>query len=254
VNNDILLNRKIVNWGWYTNSNTFRVFIHLLLLANWKDGDFQGYPLKRGECLFGLISLSKTLQLSIRSIRTSLEHLKSTNEITIKTTNKFSIATIVKYNDYQMFESQSDKLSDKLSDKQTTNKRQTNDKQTTTSKEVKEVKEIKNDKNNIYSDLISEFSIEFQNAFLAFSEMRAKIKKPLTFHAAELNLKKLDELSKSEDEKIDVLNQSVMSCWQGLFPLKDKKEIRDAGHIGDNSKYEIKPDGTKTDQYGNPVI
>lgn len=35
-------------------------------------------------------------------LRTSLEHLKSTNEITIKTTNRFSVITVCKWEEYQI--------------------------------------------------------------------------------------------------------------------------------------------------------
>lgn len=30
----ISLYRKILNWEWYSDANTFRLFIHLLLQAN----------------------------------------------------------------------------------------------------------------------------------------------------------------------------------------------------------------------------
>ena len=41
------------------------------------------------------------LQISERSIRTALNHLKTTQEVTIKTTAKYSIITIEKYDEYQ---------------------------------------------------------------------------------------------------------------------------------------------------------
>ena len=73
--------------------------------------------------------------ISVRSVRTSLERLKSTNELTIETSSRFSIITLLNYTDYQG--------SDKGSDKQVTNERQTSDKPPY-SKEIKEVKEVKN--------------------------------------------------------------------------------------------------------------
>jgi len=102
VNNDILINRKIMAWGWYKDANTMRVFLHLLLNANWHDGEYRGKPILRGQCLFGRKAFAEDLGISEQSIRTSINHLISTNEITIKSTNKFSVITIVKYNDYQL--------------------------------------------------------------------------------------------------------------------------------------------------------
>jgi len=67
-------------------------------------------------------------------------------------------------------------------------------------------------------------------AFLDYLEMRKKIKKPMTEKAVELAIKKLHELatvpfsdSMDNDLAVQILNQSVMNSWQGLFPLKEQK-------------------------------
>lgn len=67
-------------------------------------------------------------------------------------------------------------------------------------------------------------------AFLDYLEMRKQIKKPMTERAIELAIKKLEELSAlpfsnsiDNDLAIQILNQSVMNGWQGLFPLKEQK-------------------------------
>ena len=67
-------------------------------------------------------------------------------------------------------------------------------------------------------------------AFLDYLKMRKQIKKPMTERAVELAIKKLEELSTlpfsngmDNDLAIQILNQSVMNSWQGLFPLKEQK-------------------------------
>lgn len=67
-------------------------------------------------------------------------------------------------------------------------------------------------------------------AFLDYLEMRKQIKKSMTEKAIELAIKKLEELSAlpfsdsmDNDLAIQILNQSIMNSWQGLFPLKEKK-------------------------------
>jgi len=67
-------------------------------------------------------------------------------------------------------------------------------------------------------------------AFLDYLEMRKQIKKPMTEKAVGLAIKKLEELSAlpfsddiDNDLAIQILNQSVMNSWQGLFPLKEQK-------------------------------
>lgn len=65
---------------------------------------------------------------------------------------------------------------------------------------------------------------EFDEALKDFEDMRKKIKKPLTDRAKEMVLKKLSTLSTIESVQIEILNQSTMNCWQGIFPLKDQNK------------------------------
>lgn len=97
----ILLYRQITEWEWYQNPNTFRVFLHCLLMANFTDGRFEGMDIKRGQFVTSLPNLSKQTKLSIQQVRTALDHLKSTGEITDTSTSKYRVITVVKYNDYQ---------------------------------------------------------------------------------------------------------------------------------------------------------
>ena len=97
----ILLYRQITEWEWYQNPNTFRVFLHCLLMANFADGRFEGQDIKRGQFVTSLPSLSKQTRLSIQQVRTALDHLKSTGEITDKAYPKYRVITVVKYDEYQ---------------------------------------------------------------------------------------------------------------------------------------------------------
>lgn len=53
-----------------------------------------------------------------------------------------------------------------------------------------------------------------------FKQMRKSIKKPLTENALNRLIKKLDSMAKTEEEKIEILNQSIDHCWQDIYPLK----------------------------------
>lgn len=228
-NNFIRINRKILQWGWYKDTNTFRVFIHLLLNANWHDGEYMGHKILRGQCVFGLKKISEDLGISVRNVRTALNHLKSTNEVTIKTTNKFSIATIVKYNDYQLQPSINDNQNDKQSDIQPTNNRQTTDNIQKGNKEINILNNIPPYNPPKEPTTVNQFiksldrSEKFKSAFMDFAEMRRTIKHPMTVRAAQMILNKLDKLSCNEQEQIDILNQSIEHSWQGVFALKDKQ-------------------------------
>lgn len=116
----IKVDRKILSWKWYKDSNMLHVFLHLLLNANHKEGKFNGIDLKRGQLAIGRKQLSDDTGLTEREVRTCLEKLKNTNEIEVKPTNKFTIVTIVNYNVYQA--SKEKKSSDQQNDQQETEK------------------------------------------------------------------------------------------------------------------------------------
>lgn len=137
----IKLYRKFMEWEWYMDINTKILFLHMLLKANWKEGKFQGNIVKRGSFISSISNLSAETGLSERNVRTAINHLKSTGEVTSKSTSKFTVFTIENYDLYQ--------TTDKQDDKQATSDRQASDKQVTTIEERN--KEIKKEDNNIPS-------------------------------------------------------------------------------------------------------
>lgn len=134
--NYIKLSRGLLEWEWYTDINTTRLFIHMLLKANWKDGNFKGTTVPRGSFVSSIGKLSGETWLTEREIRTAISHLKKTGEVTSKTTNKFTVFTVVKYDLYQ--------TNDRQNDRQETGNRQPNDILTTTIEEKKEGKKGRN--------------------------------------------------------------------------------------------------------------
>ena len=137
----IKLNRKIMDWEWYGNINTCRLFIHMLLRANWKDGRFEGKLIPRGSFVSSLPKLADETSLTIREVRTAISHLKSTGEVTCKTYSKYTVFTVKNYCEYQS--------SDIQNDSQTTGKRHSNDILTTTIEEKKEGKNLKKEDTNV---------------------------------------------------------------------------------------------------------
>lgn len=137
----IKLNRKIMEWEWYGNINTCRLFIHMLLRANWKDGRFEGKVIPRGSFVSSLPKLADETALTIREVRTAISHLKSTGEVTCKTYPKYTVFTVKNYCEYQQ--------SDMQNDSQTTDKRHSNDILTTTIEEKKEGKNNKKVDTNV---------------------------------------------------------------------------------------------------------
>ena len=87
----IKLHRKTLDWEWSSKPLTMAIFVHLLLKANHQENKWQGITIKAGQIVVGRKQLSADTGLTEQQVRTALNHLKSTSEITIKSTNKYSI-------------------------------------------------------------------------------------------------------------------------------------------------------------------
>ena len=124
-NGFITLHRKFLAWEWAGDCNMVSMFVHLLLLANFEPKKWQGIEIKRGQFVTSVQTLSGKTGLSVSQVRTCLRKLENTGEIANKTTNKYSIITICKYDSYQS----QNICFDKQNDNQIANKSQTNDNQ-----------------------------------------------------------------------------------------------------------------------------
>ena len=115
LNGYIKLYRKLIKWGWYQDSVVKDLFLHFLLTASFKDFEWMGRHLKAGQLITGRKRLAEELNFTERQIRTAMEKLKSTGEVTYETTNKFTIVTVVNWEDYQ--------INDEMPTKSATNER-----------------------------------------------------------------------------------------------------------------------------------
>lgn len=146
----IKLNRKLLSWEWYNNSKMVHLFTHLLLIAHYKSGHWQGTAIQRGQVLTGRIKLAGETGMSERTIRTCLAKLVATSEITIQRTNRSSIITICKYDTYQGLEAEEVQdiqlpavKNDQQNDHQNASQKiQQNDQHIRRNKEVKEIEEV----------------------------------------------------------------------------------------------------------------
>ena len=206
----IKLDKKITDWGWFTDGNVLKVWIYLLVNAQYKPTTFKGIELDRGQIVVGRKKLAEKLGMTEQSIRTCLNRLKSTNEITIKSTNKYSVITIVKYAFYQDGDDDDNQQINQVLNQQVTNKQPTTN-------HSKRSKEVKKEKNSVYIGR----SERFIKAFKDFEEMRSKKKKPMTDRAKELIIKDLENLTKDEDRQIAILEKSTKEGWSGVYALKD---------------------------------
>ena len=130
----IKLHRQLLEWEWYGDINTSRLFVHLMLTANHRDNNWRGIEIKRGSRLTSLDKLSSETSLSVSKIRTSIKKLISTNEIASKSHTQHTVFTMINYDLYQG--------DDKQPDKPIANQSQTNRKPIATNKNEKNDQEL----------------------------------------------------------------------------------------------------------------
>lgn len=123
----VTLHRKFLQWEWFDKPEMVQLFIWMLLNACYADKKWQGTVIKRGQLLTTTPKIMEALRLTERQTRTCISRLKSTGEVSVKTTNKYSIITICNYDRYQVDNFSNDGQNDGQSVTQATDKRRTND-------------------------------------------------------------------------------------------------------------------------------
>lgn len=61
---------------------------------------------------------------------------------------------------------------------------------------------------------------ELNDAILSFIDFRKKMRKPMTDRAINLLISKLNSITSDTNEQIEIINQSILNGWAGVFPLK----------------------------------
>ena len=208
----IKLHRKIIDSAVFENPKILKLWIWCLCKASHKGYESmvgnQIVVLQEGQFIFGRKKASSELKIKESMVYKYIKLLEKLEMINIKSNNKFSIITIEKWAFYQ-FDNDEEQ---QQKEQQRNNKGTTKEQQRNTNKNVKNVKNVKE---IIYSDVP-----ELNEAIIAFIDYRKGIKKPMSDRAITLLLGKLNKMSNSVQEQIEILNQSILNGWQGIFPLK----------------------------------
>ena len=158
----IKLHRRMIKWRWYRDGNTMRLFLHLILTANWEDRDFETITVHRGQRVASRKALAEEIGMSEQAVRTAINHLISTKEITSVSTSKYTVFTVINYDAYQTVTSNS------TSDQPATNQRATSDQP-----QLKKDKKDKKDKEYYYAAASSAFFCTSAAAAVTEEEVRS---------------------------------------------------------------------------------
>lgn len=121
----VKLPRDFLDFEYYKDAQTKGIFIHLLLTAEYSPRRLHGVELDAGEALTTLKELSAKTGASTSQTRTALTRLQRAGKIAIRTTNKFSVITLINAGFQDDNEPEISKQNDKDSEKESTNKSQT---------------------------------------------------------------------------------------------------------------------------------
>ena len=119
-----------------------RVFLHLLITANHKKAKWQGNTIGRGQLITSHANLAKDLGLTIQKVRTSLSKLENSENVTVKSTSKFTLLSVCNYDTYQS----EDSATNTPINRRVTDEQQSNNNQVTTNKNDKNDKNKKEEK------------------------------------------------------------------------------------------------------------
>lgn len=101
TNGFIVISRKILTWKYYKYPMARLLWFHILLVTNWEESYFQGQKLPRGSFVTSVQTLADDATMSRTTVKRWLNTFEMDHQITKRSTNNFTIITIVNYDFYQ---------------------------------------------------------------------------------------------------------------------------------------------------------
>ena len=212
----IKLYRSLIDWEWFDDVPTAHLFVYCLCRANYENVVWQGKRIKKGSFVTSLKKLSIATGLSIQQVRTSLNKLKMTKEVTHQSTKQNTVITVLSFADYQESNTQS-----------TYNQHTINtpsNKQITTDKEIK----------NIERENRENFEI-----LIKYAELK-KAKNPVAYADKVMQSPNLEEVIKNCEVEIENAKK-----------LEEKKKKIEQEKIEENLKIE---QGCKVENFTDDEI
>lgn len=216
--------RRSLKSECWKNPNTWRFWCWCLMKASWEKSEViigrQKITLEPGQFVFGRRIAAEETGLSEQEIRTVLATSKLTSKLTIKSTNKFSIISIVNWDRYQSGEPENNQQINQQINQQSNHKQE----------------ERKNRKENISPPTPPRGKKTPQTpqggdsgeplptwmpaeTWKAFKEHRRMLKSPMSQKAEQLILRKLQAFMDAGQNPEEIINQSIEHGWKGVFPL-----------------------------------
>lgn len=136
--------RSKLGWEWWTDIHTAHLWEYICLRVNYEPSRFRGMEIGRGEMLESIGTMAARTGLTTQNVRTALEHLKRTGEITCKVTRYGLLIKAIKYAFFQGDDAQGNTQTNTEVTSQLTRKSQGTNTEVTTYKEIKKERRKRN--------------------------------------------------------------------------------------------------------------
>lgn len=237
--------RSLLNWQWYDDINVRILFFHLLLTAYTEDKKWRGILVKKGSVIVGRSQLSKDCGLSEQQIRTAINKLQSTREIT---SNKTPLGTLFTINML---------IDEKKSTSKTTEDQPQNNQGSTSNQPEKQSQKPKTkNKDNDYEEIKRLFNA-MPTEFTEVKSLSSKRKSHIAARIKDHGIEKLGEVFRLASES-NFLNGDNPSGWKANFDwilnpnnfikiLEGNYVNKQKKYTGKNADYEQRKNLTNTE-------
>lgn len=232
-NGYIKLHRSLSGWRWYKDGNVLRLWIHLLITANYEPKPFADRIVGKGELVTSLKSLSEQTGMTVKEVRTALDKLKRTGEIAVWSNRHYTVVTIQKYSLYQTDDGRPSADQGQTKGKPTANQGQTKGNQRATMEERKESKKArKQEESGAHARELSErFSGELLSAVQDWLRYKAERKEGYTETGCKAMLTEIENNAKRYGDAAvaDLIRFCMARQWRGIIWDRIKAAPQDNG-------------------------
>ena len=204
----ILIHRSLEKKGYYTQSEYVHLWVHILLRANHEDKEFlwngKILKIKRGQFVTGRLKLATETGIAPSTVERILKLFESEQQIEQQTTTKYRLITVLNYEKFQQYEQQNGQ--------QTDSKWTASGQQTDTNKQLKQIERDRGKEEKVELP-------DWLDKVLWAEWVDYRKKRKLTTNEKTMK-KQIDLLGENRATYKEIINQSILHGWQGLFPLK----------------------------------
>jgi biotin operon repressor len=217
----IKLSRKILDWRYYKDLNVFKVFMHLLLHASYVDKYNEFCILKKGQLTVNVDNMGDKLGLSKKQVRLALKKLEADGTIVLKGTNKYTLITICKWEDYQCLDSQ--QWQSKANQKE--NQSESKDNQRSSIKEGNKETIKEGNKESVYTreNFIDDLLGEFKTDADLRSVTKTWLQKKKVITEKSMQISKAEIQGHNKSEMYAAIMAAADKGWAQLYSRKDKQ-------------------------------